>query len=129
MKKIGAQILSSTAIVALSLPLMVSAASVPNLSGGNIGNTFRAILDFINTILVPTIFALAFLVFIWGVFKTFIMGGHDEEKQSEGKQLMIYAIIGFVVMVSVWGIVNLVAGGFGLNTDAGLQQIPRGPTI
>ena len=40
---------------------------------------------------------------------------------------MLYGIIGFVVMVSVWGIVNLLAGGFGL-TDEELQTIPNTPT-
>ncbi len=82
---------------------------------------------FMNGTLVPLIFALAFLMFLWGMFKTFILGGADEGKQDEGKQLMLYSIIGFVVMVSLWGIVNLVADGFGF-TGAALQQIPVLPT-
>ena len=84
------------------------------------------IITFMNGTLVPLIFALAFLVFLWGMFKTFILGGHDEEKQSEGKQLMMYAIIGFVVMVSLWGIVNLVANGFGFQGQ-NLQNVPNLP--
>ncbi|QQR65378.1 hypothetical protein IPH92_02255 [Candidatus Kaiserbacteria bacterium] len=69
---------------------------------------------FINGTLVPLIFVIAFLVFLWGMFKTFILGGSDEGKQSEGRQLMVYAIVAFVVMVSLWGIVNLLADAFGL---------------
>ncbi len=130
MKKFVARALPALLLIVLAVPMIVSAqGNMTDLSSGKIGGVFRNVLTFINNILVPTIFALAFLVFIWGVFKTFIMGGHDEEKQSEGKSLMIYAIIGFVVMVSVWGIVNLVAGGFGLNTDTGLQQIPKATQI
>ena len=74
---------------------------------------------FMNETLIPAIFALGFLVFIWGMYKTFILGGSDEEKQSEGRQLMMYTVIGFVVMISLWGIVNLLASSLNL----GSQQI------
>ncbi len=93
---------------------------------GPISDFIKNIIQFMNNTLVPAIFALAFLVFLWGMFKTFILGGHDEEKQSEGKQLMMYAIAGFVIMVSLWGIVNLVARGFGF-AGQGIQQIPNLP--
>ena len=85
------------------------------------------IVSFMNGTLVPLIFALAFLMFLWGMFKTFILGGSDEDKQKEGKDLMLYAIIGFVVMVSLWGIVNLVAEGFGFSGE-NIQNIPDLPT-
>lgn len=82
------------------------------------------IVEFINGVLVPLIFAIAFLVFIWGVFQYFIAGAGDEGKREDGKKLMLYGIIGFVVMVSVWGIVNLLAGGLGLN-DETIETIPN----
>ncbi len=87
------------------------------------------IIIFMNNTLVPAIFALAFLVFLWGMFKTFILGGHDEEKQGEGKSLMMYAIIGFVVMVSLWGIVNLLARGFGFENDTIDKNLPELPRL
>jgi len=86
----------------------------------------KNIIAFMNGTLVPGIFAIAFLVFIWGMFKTFILGGSDEDKQEEGKHLMMYAIAGFVVMVSLWGIVNLVAQGFGFQGQ-NVQNIPNLP--
>ena len=75
----------------------------------------QGLTNFINDAVVPAIFALGFLVFIWGMYKTFILGGSDEEKQGEGRQLMMYAVIGFVVMISLWGIVNLIANSLELN--------------
>ena len=72
------------------------------------------IATFMNETLVPLIFALAFLVFLWGMFKTFILGGSDEGKQAEGKQIIMYAIVGFVIMISFWGIVNLLVASFDL---------------
>ncbi len=77
---------------------------------------------------IPFVFALAFLVFIWGMFKAFILGGSDPEKQSEGKQLMLYAIVGFVIMVSLWGVVNLVTGIFGFDAQDQTIDIPDLPT-
>ena len=82
---------------------------------------------FINNILVPFVFALALLLFLWGMFTTFILGGQDEEKREKGKKLMLWAIIAFVVMVSIWGIVNFVADAFGF-TDPELIGIPVIPT-
>ena len=86
------------------------------------------IVAFINGTIVPLIFALAFLAFLWGMFQTFILGGSDEGKQAEGKQIMMYSIAGFVVMVSLWGIVNLVAKGFGFQNQ-NIQNIPDLPTV
>ena len=34
---------------------------------------------------VPLIFAVAFIVFIWGVFKFFILGGGNEEQREGGR--------------------------------------------
>jgi hypothetical protein len=91
-------------------------------------NDFVAqVVAFIN-VAIPFVFALAFLVFIWGMFKAFILGGSNPEKQEEGKQLMLYAIVGFVIMVSVWGIVNLFTEIFGFDEQEQTIEIPDLPT-
>jgi len=84
------------------------------------------LIGIINNVLVPLIFALAFIVFLWGVFQYFIAGAADEEKREGGKSLMIYGLIGFFVMVSVWGLVNLLVGTFDLNPTP--PQFPQAPT-
>lgn len=71
------------------------------------------IVKFINGTVVPFIFALAFLMFLWGVANFFIIGRDAEEAKEKGKDYMLWGIGGFVLMVSVWGIVNLIADGFG----------------
>jgi len=109
------------------IPFLGLAPTLAFAQFGEIDTFVGQITKFINSTLVPLIFAIAFLVFLWGVFKYFIMGGDDEEKRKEGRQLMLYGIGGFVIMVSVWGIVNLVAGGFDL-TDPNLLNIPNAPS-
>ncbi len=93
---------------------------------GGIDDFIGNIAKFINDVLVPVVFALAFLMFLWGVFKFFFWGGGDATKRAEGQQLMLWAVIGFLLMVSIWGVVNLLSKGFGLDTET-IRQIPDAP--
>ena len=87
------------------------------------------ILIFVNRVVIPLVFAIAFLTFIWGIFQYFIQGGHDEEKRESGKQLILWGLIGFFVMVSVWGLVHLLLGTVVLNNTAPPYPIaPSTPT-
>ncbi len=72
------------------------------------------ILYIINAVLVPVLFALAFLVFLYGIVKAYIFSEGDPERVKEGHKLILWGIIGFVVMISLWGLVNVVANTFGL---------------
>jgi hypothetical protein len=114
-KFIPAKVLATLVLLALVAPMFAFAQAPGEL--GPVRTFLVNIVTFINGTLVPLVFALAFLVFIWGMFKTFILGGSDPGKQEEGKQLMLYAIVGFVIMVSLWGIVNLLADGFGFRRE------------
>lgn len=84
---------------------------------------FPWIIAFIDTYLVPLIFTLAFIVFLWGVFQYFIAGGADEEKREKGKKFVAYGLVGFFVMISVWGLVNLLVSTFGFNKAT--PSLPR----
>jgi len=66
--------------------------------------------------------AAAVILFLYGVIK-YVSGGDDEAKRKEAKNYIVYGIIGLFVMVSVWGLVNLLAGTFSLN-----PAIPRPAT-
>ncbi|MDB5244818.1 MAG: hypothetical protein JWN18_688 [Parcubacteria group bacterium] len=87
----------------------------------SIANTF---LYLINNVLVPLLFAIAFIVFLYGVFKKYIWSKGDAGAVDEGHMLILWGIIGFVIMISIWGLVNVVANTFGL---AGYSA-PRTPT-
>ena len=111
-------------VAAFALPVLALAQDSNVDSVQSLG---AFIIDFINNIAVPLIFALAFVVFIFGVFRFFIAGGHDEEKRESGKQLMIYGLVGFFVMVSVWGLVHILTGTLNLNDNTG--KLPQTPDI
>lgn len=110
MKKLLA--LTSVSLAAFALPLVTSAAV------NNISDVGSFIINTINNVIVPVLFAVAFIVFLWGAFTTFILGAGSEDVKEKGKNLMLWGLIGFFVMVSVWGLVNILTGtiSFGNNT-------------
>jgi hypothetical protein len=113
-----------TTSILLSIPLLSLAQSGPPTGFGGIGRIVDTTLDFINYYLVPAVFAIAFLVFIWGLFQYFIYGGANEDSREKGKQLAVYGVIGFVIMVSVWGLVNVIANGLGFS-GGNAPQLPK----
>jgi len=87
-----------------SVPFLVYAAP----------KTFREFIDIIlnviNNAVVPLILALALLVFLWGVFRYFI--ADSSKAKEEGKNLLVWGLLAFVVMLTVWGIVIAVKRTF-----------------
>lgn len=65
------------------------------------------IIDIIN-IIIPALFGALFVYFIWKMIDSWILNAGDERMREEGRQYAVTAVIVFVVMVSVWGIVNLI---------------------
>ncbi len=84
---------------------------------GAVDTFFIRISGFIGGVLIPLVFSLALLFFVYGMFRYFIQGGANEEERTKGKSMILWSIIGFVLMVSIWGIVNLLAGGLFGNTQ------------
>ncbi len=111
----------------LTMPLtMVSAQGIAdgNTAGGAFGVLLQNILSFTQTYLIPFILGIGFLVFVWGMFQFFIVGGANDDAKEKGKSLMIWAIVGFVMILILWGIVNLIVDSIGLE-DALTAPIPQ----
>lgn len=64
----------------------------------------------------------ALVYFIIGVI-TFIANADNEEDRNKGKRHITYSIIGLVVMVGVWGIIQLIANSIGVNPPDGYDQL------
>lgn len=112
MKKIGYLAASAGSLM---LPALASAQIADTAGGGGAFETLlKNILEFTNATLIPFIIGIGFLVFVWGMFKYFIAGGANDDAKEQGKSLMIYATLGFVLIIVFWGIVNLLADSTGL---------------
>ena len=110
-------------------PAFALAATLPGTglvtAAGGYASLF---LNFVNGVLVPVLFSVIFVMFAFGVYKTWILGAKDASMKTEGGKIIMNSVIGAVVILSFWGLVNFISGGLGL-TDTGVQNVPRVPTI
>jgi FtsH-binding integral membrane protein len=92
-------------------------------------NVFKTITDFINygsclliKSVVPLLFSLATVGFIYGVIIYFI-NPENEEKRSQGKSYILWGLIGLFVMVSIWGLVSVFSNTLNMNNKLILPQL------
>jgi hypothetical protein len=79
-----------------------------------IGSGTHGVIGILNVVVIPVIFTLAFLVFVWGVLKYFVIHGDSDSSRAEGRQFAIWGIIGMAVLFSVWGLVNILLSTLGI---------------
>ncbi|MBX2866336.1 hypothetical protein KTR10_00010 [Candidatus Kaiserbacteria bacterium] len=70
---------------------------------------------FVNDLLVPLILAIAFLFFLWNTFQYFIAQGATKEGREKARRSAFYSIAAFVLIVILWGVVNLLVEGLGFD--------------
>ena len=101
----------------------------PTPSTQYISDLGQQAIDAINGVLVPVLFAIAFIVFLWGVADAYVISRGDPAKVKKGHVLILWGLIGFAVMLSIWGLVNIVNDTFGLSGDTAPSDLPGGPQI
>ena len=80
----------------------------------NLQTLLTKVLVFLNGVIVPFLLALAGLIFIWNAARYFIIGGANEAEREKARSLAVWGIFAFVIIVSLWGVVNAVAFGLGI---------------
>jgi hypothetical protein len=110
-----------------ALTPLTGAASTCSLANNP---TFKDLLCYItgiiNDSIIPLIFAVATVMFVWGVVQFFIINANEEKKREQGRQFMIWGIIALAVMLSVWGLVGIVGSTFGVGSSVLPQVHPPG---
>jgi len=109
------------------LPTTLAVAAIPYIvnaqgSGGPVG--IFAIINQLTTIIqriVPLLIGIAVLMFLWGILKYVI--AKDEDSQKEARNTMLWGIITIFVMVSVWGLINILVDSFAFNKTATAPNI------
>lgn len=76
------------------------------------------IVDVIILPLVGLVFAVAVVVFIWGVVSMMI-NSDDPAKHEQGRNHVIWGVVGIAVMISVFGIIRFVAQTVGQGNNIG----------
>ena len=70
----------------------------------------RLLVSLINLV-VSVIIVFAVLGFFWGLSK-YVLSAQDSTKMEEGRKIMMYGFIGLFVMVSMWGILQILSDTF-----------------
>ncbi len=123
------KLFTGSAAAVLLTPVLAFAQGIADGSdAGPFQDLLENILVFTNTVLIPFIIGIGFLVFVWGMFKYFIVGGANDDAKEQGKSLMIYATLGFLLIIVFWGVVNLLSGSTGLQGET-LKNQPVVKTI
>lgn len=73
--------------------------------------------------LLALIFVAALLYFMWGLFM-FISQAGEDAKRAEGKQHMLWGVIGMVIMVSVFAILQIGLRTFGVTNQNLPSELP-----
>lgn len=102
-----------------------SAADIKNICDTASMASIEGILHWATCLLdrsvVPLLFALAVVAFIWGVIQYYLNPG-NEEKRKKGKDFIVGGLIALFVMVAMWGIISIFTTTFnvgGVNSPAG----------
>lgn len=69
------------------------------------------IVDLIN-LLIIAIFALTFVVIVWAIIQTWIIGGGEAAQVEKGKKIITTSVLVLVVMSGIWAIIALLREGF-----------------
>jgi hypothetical protein len=86
-----------------------------------------------DTLLNPIIefmFIVAFVVFIYGVMQ-YLRNADQPDKRQQGQKHMLFGLLGFLIMFTVYGIINLLLNTFGIQgaTINQNEQTFNPPTI
>ncbi len=77
--------------------------------------------EYIVNPIIMLAFAVAMVVFFWGLFQ-FIATETSDAKRDEGKKKILYGLLGIFIMLTVKGIIKLVLTTFGIS-NAGTHYI------
>ncbi len=87
-----------------------------NVAHAGIDSFIAKVNDNILNPIIYFLFAVAFVVFLYGVV-IFIANQENETERSTGKKHMLFGIVGLAIMFSVWALIKLVTSTLKLEDD------------
>ena len=127
MKEITQKILSEVKLqfkkIILGFILLV-APFLAKAGDTEIGDIIEQMISILNFKVIPVLLIIATLVFIWGVVQ-YIIAGNSEQRKKEGRDLIMWGLIGLLVIVAMWGFIKIIGTTF----DVPEEGIPSGPSL
>lgn len=88
----------------------------PIPDNSNVSDVIVWLHQLINEYVIPLLFVLATVAFIWGVIQ-YYLNPANEEKRKKGKEFIFGGLIALFVMLSVWGIVRILSATFDVDNS------------
>lgn len=86
----------------------------PDRPEGSVANVFNYATCLISKSLIPLVIGIAFIFFVWNAIN-YIKSAEKSEKRVEAAEYMLWSVVAFTVMLTVFGIVGII-----LNTINGI---------
>ena len=99
----------------------------PNIAYASLDSFISNINRLIINPIIVLAFAVAIVYFLYGVFQ-FVSKAEDEAERTKGKSHIMWGIIGLVIMMGVFTIMNIIIdtlGIEGINTEEGTVNLPK----
>jgi hypothetical protein len=95
--------------------ILLTAPGITLAQSGSLQGLITGVGGLINNYLIPFVLALAFLIFVFNVYRFFILGGSNEDGRENAKYLAIYSLSAFVFIVIFWGLVTFLSEEIGID--------------
>lgn len=109
------------ALAAVVLPIIADAVTTSQGINGTIG-----VLNTIFNNLIGLFITLAIVLFFWGLIK--YLWSMEQENAHEGLKIMFWGLIAIFVMVSIWGLIQLIQSTLGVQNASSINA-PKGVTL
>ncbi len=76
---------------------------------------FTDVLVFIDNVLIPFMFGVAFLIFIINAIRFFVVQSNNQEGRENARSLVMYSLLAFVLLIVFLGIINMLTSSLGLD--------------
>ncbi|MCX6719391.1 MAG: pilin [Candidatus Taylorbacteria bacterium] len=103
-------------------------------SGGSLNtlenvNDLSARFSSIMNLAVYILISIAFLYIVWNIVQYFIKGKSGDEDRKESGTNIMWCIAGLAIILSIWGLVNILMNTFGTKTNAPTDKFPKADFI
>lgn len=89
----------------------------------NLSELAPLISDYVNQFFL-LIVGIAILTLAWHSFRFIISAGNEAER-TKSRTYILWAVMGVFLIISVWGVVNLVSNTIGLDTSMDNVFVPQ----
>ncbi len=127
--------MKNLALILVAISLSVFFTDLPTAAAQTTGGgsaTLQTILGDIygafDTYIIPFLITIAFIAFLINIIRYFIWKSDSEDGRESARRYLIWSLIGFVIIVAMWGIINLIILFFGFGTFGGIVCPDYDPT-